>query len=406
MSAPSADPTRSRVTELNRHNMTLNSGEIGGTIHVLHVDDEPDFADLTATFLERENDQFKVETATSASDGLARLNGSTFDCIISDYDMPGQDGIELLETVREEYPTLPFILYTGKGSEVVASEAIAADVTDYLQKGPGSEQYELLANRICNSVQARRETKRASRQDQLMRMTEFVGSTGGFEIDMETDEVLLTDGAERLLNLPEYAERTIEAVIQRYHPEDREEIHQTIDRAYETGEQTRGTWRYQPSEGDQRLLSVTLTAATTNGDETILRGAIRDVTEPKKREREIRAERRFINQALDAFDDLFYVLDTDGSLRRCNERFSEVTGYTEQELGDIHATDFFPKDERERIADSIDTALTSGRATLEADLLTTDGGRHPYEFTGICLTDADGNANGLIGIGRDVTERK
>jgi DNA-binding NtrC family response regulator len=72
--------------------------------------------------------------------------------IISDYDMPGMDGLEFLRTVRETRPDLPFILFTGKGSEAVASEAIAADVTHYFQKRSGPEQYELLANRIENAV--------------------------------------------------------------------------------------------------------------------------------------------------------------------------------------------------------------------------------------------------------------
>lgn len=375
-------------------------------ISILHVDDDPGFRDLTTTFLEREDDRFTVETAATAEKGLDSISDRALNCIVSDFNMPGMDGVEFLQAVREEHPNLPFILYTGKGSEAVASRAIAAGVTDYLQKGSGSEQYELLANRICNSVQARRETKRANKKGQLMRITEFVGDTGGFEIDMETGELFLTDGAEWILNLPEYVERTTEALLERYHPEDREEIRQTIDRAYETDEQTHDTWRYQPPEGDQRHLDVALTAATTNGDETILRGAIHDVTERKGYEREIRAEQRFINQVLDALDELFYLLDTDGCLRRCNERFSEVTGYTENELDNMHATDFFPEDERERIAESIDTALTSGRVTVEADLLTVDGDRRPYEFTGIRLTDTDGNANGLVGIGRDVTERK
>ncbi|MFB6281060.1 MAG: response regulator, partial [Haloferacaceae archaeon] len=106
-------------------------GRTDGTIRILHVDDEPDFADLAASFLERENDRFVVETATSASDGLDRLADDRFDCIVSDYDMPGRNGIEFLETVREDHPELPFVLYTGKGSEEVASDAISAGVTDY-----------------------------------------------------------------------------------------------------------------------------------------------------------------------------------------------------------------------------------------------------------------------------------
>jgi CheY-like chemotaxis protein len=81
-----------------------------GAIRVLHVDDEPDFADLAATFLEREDERFEVETATSASEGLDRLAADGFDCVVSDYDMPGRNGIEFLEAVREEHEDLPFIL--------------------------------------------------------------------------------------------------------------------------------------------------------------------------------------------------------------------------------------------------------------------------------------------------------
>lgn len=128
--------------------------ETTDAIRVLHVDDDPDFADMAATFVEREDNRVTVETAISASEGLERLSDEEFHCIVSDHDMPDQTGIEFLKTVRQEYPDLPFILFTGKGSEEVASDAISADVTDYLQKGTGTEQYELFANRIVNAVDA------------------------------------------------------------------------------------------------------------------------------------------------------------------------------------------------------------------------------------------------------------
>jgi PAS domain S-box-containing protein len=129
-------------------------------ITVLHVDDEPDFADLAAEYLEREDDRISVLTATSVQDGLAILAEADVDCIISDYDMPDTNGIEFLESIRDNRPDLPFILYTGKGSEEVASEAISAGVTDYLQKETGADQYALLANRVVNAV----ERTRAGRQ--------------------------------------------------------------------------------------------------------------------------------------------------------------------------------------------------------------------------------------------------
>jgi DNA-binding NarL/FixJ family response regulator len=46
--------------------------------------------------------------------------------------MPGRNGFEFLKTVRETYPDLSLLSYTGKSSETVATDAITADVTDYL----------------------------------------------------------------------------------------------------------------------------------------------------------------------------------------------------------------------------------------------------------------------------------
>lgn len=94
-------------------------GERSDTVRVLHVDDDPGLADVAATFLERQDGRVTVRSATSAADGLDGLASDEVDCVISDYDMPDRNGIDFLEGVRETYPDLPFILYTGKGSEAV-----------------------------------------------------------------------------------------------------------------------------------------------------------------------------------------------------------------------------------------------------------------------------------------------
>ena len=122
-------------------------------VRVLHVDDDPQILDLTNEFLTRADEEFSVVGATSAVEGINQLQEEEFDCIVSDYDMPHTDGLEFLEIVREQYPDLPFILYTAKGSEEVASEAISAGVTEYMQKEASTEQYTVLANRIQNAVE-------------------------------------------------------------------------------------------------------------------------------------------------------------------------------------------------------------------------------------------------------------
>ncbi|WP_128905238.1 ATP-binding response regulator [Halorubrum amylolyticum] len=117
-------------------------------IRVLHVDDEPDFADLTANYLERVDDRFAVETATSVAAGLRALDeGDPVDCVVSDYDMPERSGIEFLRIVREDYPDLPFVLFTGKGSEAVAS-VVSHDLRNPLHVAAGNVD---VARESCDS---------------------------------------------------------------------------------------------------------------------------------------------------------------------------------------------------------------------------------------------------------------
>jgi CheY-like chemotaxis protein len=124
-----------------------------GPVEILLVDDDPDDLEMGKLFLEQESDRFDVTTVTSAAGGLEHLaEGASVDCVVSDYDMPGTDGLEFLQAVRERYPDLPFILFTGQGSEAVAKQAILDDVTDYVEKDVGAGQYGVLTERIRRAI--------------------------------------------------------------------------------------------------------------------------------------------------------------------------------------------------------------------------------------------------------------
>jgi len=132
------------------------------SIRILHVDDDPSFRDMTAKFLRQGTDRFEIIEAGGATEAREQLHESAvgIDCIVSDYALPDMTGVELLETVREEHPDLPFVLFTGRGSEAVARDALRAGATDYLQKQSGTEQYDLLSNRIRNAVEQSRTDQR------------------------------------------------------------------------------------------------------------------------------------------------------------------------------------------------------------------------------------------------------
>jgi PAS domain S-box-containing protein len=124
-------------------------------VDVLLVDD-PETAAVSAGLLERSTGAVQVATETDPESGLDRLADEGFDCVVSGYELPGTDGVAFLEAVRERYPELPFVLFTGKGSEVLASRAIAAGVTDYVRKRRGADRHGLLARRIRSAVESHR----------------------------------------------------------------------------------------------------------------------------------------------------------------------------------------------------------------------------------------------------------
>jgi PAS domain S-box-containing protein len=177
-----------------------------GTIHVLHVDDDPSITDLAATMLEREDD-ITVTTTTDPESVPEMVERERFDCIVSDYDMPRMDGLELYDRLEPtfDHADFPFILFTGRGSEEVAAEALNSGVTGYLQKG-GPEQYDRLANRIRNAAKQYRAQVKADRYETVIGALGYpvyvVDETGTFRFVNEAFADLTGYDRETILGKP------------------------------------------------------------------------------------------------------------------------------------------------------------------------------------------------------------
>jgi DNA-binding response OmpR family regulator len=141
---------------------------------VLYVDDEPMLLELAKIFLEQTG-EFRVDTLTSAPAALDILDRTSYDCIISDYQMPVMDGIVFLKTVRSRGNALPFIIFTGKGREEVVIEALNSGADFYLQKGGDPKaQFAELAHKIRQAIGIRRAQKTMQDLVQGAPIPEFV----------------------------------------------------------------------------------------------------------------------------------------------------------------------------------------------------------------------------------------
>ena len=181
------------------------------SIRVLLVDDDERWGEVTAKHLSATNDDLDVTFRASATAGRDVLDSAAVDCIVSDYQMPDQSGLEFLTQVRERYPDLPFLLLTGRGNEEVASAAIEKGVTGYISKDATRGETPVLPSRIRSVVETYRTKRRLAnaqrrierlhdvtldleqlqtRTDVYERMAAGAAST----LDLGTCRVLIVDG--------------------------------------------------------------------------------------------------------------------------------------------------------------------------------------------------------------------
>ena len=102
-------------------------------ISVLLVEDEPEVLELTRLFLERDT-ELAVDACLSVKEALRKLNNKIYNVIVSDYVMPEMNGIQLLKTLKFQGIDTPLIIFTGKGGEEIAIEALNSGAAFYLQK--------------------------------------------------------------------------------------------------------------------------------------------------------------------------------------------------------------------------------------------------------------------------------
>ncbi|WP_436908112.1 response regulator [Halosimplex marinum] len=119
------------------------------TYTVLVVDDDPDLTALASAYLGRLDD-VSVRTATDADDALARVDDSV-DCVVSDYEMPGTDGLALLDAVSAARPEVDLVLFSGSADESLAGRARERDAR-FVRKGASNEGFDGLVDAVESAL--------------------------------------------------------------------------------------------------------------------------------------------------------------------------------------------------------------------------------------------------------------
>jgi PAS domain S-box-containing protein len=379
-------------------------------IRVLHVDDDRSFTAITADFLSVEDDRFVVRSDADAAAALDRLATEPVDCVVSDYEMPGMDGLVFLARVRERWPDLPFVLFTGRGSEEVAAEAISAGVSDYLQKG-GTDRYPLLATRITTLVEKYRLTQELATTRRRYELVGTVAADAFFEWDVRTDAVWRSDGYARVFGYDaDEVGDSFDWWLDRLHPADRERVAARLDATFSAGSDWyEDRFRFLLGDGSYGHVSARAHVAYDDGEPTTVTGALTDRSESCRRERELERANARLELALEGTETGVWEWDVGTDEVTWDETMERLFGLGAGEFAGTRADylDRIHPDDRPSLERAIECAVETGETYEVEHRLRPDpdGTIRWIHGTGVVVS-RDGHPDRVIGLARDVTERR
>lgn len=165
-------------------------------------------------------------------------------------------------------------------------------------------------------------------------------------------------------------------------------------------------WQCKDKAGRIFWTEVNLKRASIGGQDRVL-AHVRDITERKLAEEALRAEQEFIETILNTVQDTIFVFDpSTGRPLRWNRAFTEISGYTDEEIAAKKAPDeWYSEEDLELAARDTEKVMRGERGTLQMSLITKGGTTVPTEYAAAPIADSEGEPRYIVAVGRDITER-
>lgn len=182
-----------------------------------------------------------------------------------------------------------------------------------------------------------------------------------------------------------------------------EKLEKALEQRSKTGKFS-GELNFYHKSGRKIPVEVTTSVFKNYAGEKRSNLIFRDISERKKQEQALREEKRFTEAVLNSLPGVFYVLDHEGNVIRCNNNSTEVFGQPLEKIIGRSTAEFVHESDQEKVPEEIRSVLKDGYREFEITLNTAGGNTAIYRFNAERLEQ-----NGqifIIGTGVDITEKK
>lgn len=384
-------------------------------LRVLILEDRQEDYELALRQLRRAGYGPLAKRVDNERDFVAALD-SPFDIIISDYSLPGFDGLRALKLVQERRLDLPFILLSGTIGEEAAVVAMKQGVSDYVMKDRAGRLGQAVAHTLAEK-QLRDDKRRADQQlkQTANRLANILNHASEAIIALNSHYkiIVFNKAAERMFgyDAAEVLGKPLDPLL----PKGVAEIHPRHIRAFaESNESSRSMQSRQPitgrrKDGHEFLVEIGLSKLEEDGDQVFVAMLV-DITERKRAEEAIQLADRRYRQLFEGVSVMNIVTryHPDGPIIiDCNELFASTLGYSRSEVLGRPPSDFYTEASRAKMEDgSYQRALEGHQLTEERELLTKAGGVINTLVTAVPDTDENGKPIGTQVTYVEITERK
>jgi PAS domain S-box-containing protein len=395
-------------------------------ISTLYVDDEAALLDLTRIYLEKDG-ECSVTTALSGDDALRLLKDHAFEVVVSDYQMPEMDGIQLLKQIRSSGNTVPFIIFTGHGREDVVIEALNSGADFFLQKGGDPKvQFVELQSKIRHAVSHNRMEQ--SLRDSNRRLFDIINflPDATFAIDAEGKVIAWNKAIEEMTGIPaqDMVGRSNYEYALPFYGERRPVL---IDLVLTADEKVYPNW-YPATKKEGDVLIAETSFTPPGGKRVVLLAkalilydstggisgaieSIRDITATRKFEKAHRRSEQQYRELVENVNSVILTRDSNGAITFVNEYAERLFGYTHDELiGKQVIGTIVPPTEstgRDLVAHIKNISENPEKFHYnENENIKKDGTRLWMKWTNRAILDDSGKPAGVLSVGIDITEKK
>ncbi|MGD0646677.1 MAG: PAS domain-containing protein [Acidobacteriaceae bacterium] len=266
-------------------------------LRILSLEDDPRVAELLYESLAAEGIACEFTRVDTQAAFLAFLENGSVDLILADYSLPSFDGLSALKLARSVRPDLPFILVSGALGEEVAIDAFKLGTTDYVLKSRLSRLGPSV-RRAMREADERAERKRAEealrRNEAYLAEAQTLSHTGSFGWNVSSGDIYWSEETYKIFGLDRNVSPTIEFILQRTHPEDRDGVQRALDHAIRENIDFRVEHRVLMPNGELKyVLALARPSKPTPGDLEFI-GAVTDLTDRKFAEAALRRSEAYL----------------------------------------------------------------------------------------------------------------